>query len=152
MSNLQSKLSIIQSLASRCYCCFVILVLMAMVGGESMAVEPGGGEQVWRGQHHQAEQYACKLISAEQQWQEIWRKIGQDPPRAWPAGARAIAALDQRRPSGGYTLQMRGGEEQRWVVESVPPEGVASAVITRPWLIVLFAEGGVRSVACSFPE
>lgn len=161
MSDLQAKPSIIQSLVVRCHCCLVGLSLLfsLILSPAASAAPPASAgakltEQVqtWRGQHHQAAQPLCTLITKQQRWAEIWAKIGQPPPREWPQGARAIVALDAQRPSGGYDLAVRWAAEDRLVVESQPPEGPAGAVMTRPWLVMLFAAGGVRSVACSFPE
>ncbi|MCG5547233.1 hypothetical protein [Halorhodospira halochloris] len=152
VSGSQGKPPIIQSLASICQHCFVVLLIGVLGYGQAVLAEPIDEGEIWRGQHHQAEQTACKLISDEQKWQEIWQQVGESPPQDWSDGARAIAALDQQRPSGGYTLQLRAFDDKRLVVESRPPEGPASSVMTRPWLIVLFVEGGIESVACSFPE
>lgn len=161
VSDLRAKPPIIQSLVARCHCCLVGLglsfsLILSPAATAAAAASTGTklAEQVqtWRGQHHQAAQPLCTLITKQQRWSEIWEQIGQSPPREWPQGARAVVALDAQRPSGGYDLAVRWAAEGRLVVESRPPEGPASAVMTRPWLVMLFAAGGVRSVACSFPE
>lgn len=149
---LQGKPSIIQPLGYRCHCCLFVLTFFCALLAVSACAAQDAIKQSWRGQHHQAAEPLCTLVKEGERWREVWQKVGESPPRAWPEGGVAIVALDSRRPSGGYSLQIRTIEEGRLVVESIPPAGAATTVVTRPWLIALFTAGGIRSVVCSFPE
>lgn len=116
--------------------------------GSAELAEP----EVWHGQHHRAEEAACERLADAEAWREAWRRVGEAPPRAWPGGeAVAVVMLDRQRPSGGHRPVLEGVTDGTAAIRVEAPEGPATTVITRPWLVALYPDGGPREVTCRGP-
>ncbi len=123
-------------------------VTVALLTGLLASLSAPAEHLAWRGQHHKAEEPACQRIGSEAGWQWAWQRVGAPPERPWPGEeAVAVLVLDQRRPSGGYRLRLEQAG-QRVTVRAVAPEGPATTVLTRPWLVALYPQGGVAEVRC----
>ncbi|MCR6654759.1 MAG: protease complex subunit PrcB family protein [Opitutus sp.] len=100
------------------------------------------------------------MIHSEEEWVQLWRDIGREPPRAWGRGEESAVGifLGQRR-SGGFAIEVLGVDRDGSVVrvsyrEKTPSGGVVAQVLTSPWAVVAVpvASAEVQVVAQSSPR
>lgn len=106
-----------------------------------------GGRQQWSGQQSAARIDLTMTARDDRGWRILWQLVGQEPPGALPAGAMAVAAFVDERPTAGYELVVSGvrsGPDGMVVTigERMPSPTVPVAqVVTAPYLVALLPLG-----------
>lgn len=110
------------------------------------ALPPGptlGGQQQWSGQQSAARIDLTMTARDDRGWRILWQLVGLEPPGDLPAGAMAVAAFVDERPTAGYELVVSGvragaGGTVVTIGERAPSPTVPVAqVVTAPYLVAL---------------
>lgn len=139
------------------------IFLCVLAGCRAPAGENGADAmrfETWNGQHARSASAGSRVIHSEEEWVQLWRDIGREPPRAWRRGEESAVGifLGQRR-SGGFAIEVLGVDRDGSVVrvsyrEKTPSGGVVAQVLTSPWAVVAVpvASAEVQVVAQSSPR
>lgn len=117
----------------------------------------------WSGLHGEPVDSSTSVVRTPQEWSELWRKVGRDPPQGFDKATQlAVAVFIGQRSTGGYSVEIAGIRQQEGTLrieyrEKMPQPGMRVAqVITSPWTIALvstsFSSTSVEFISLNSPR
>ena len=101
----------------------------------------------WKGQLSLVAKETSIAAAAQVEWEELWRKVGSEPPATLPDDSIAIGIFLGQRPTAGYGISILSAAKQdgSFVVayRENKPSGAAAMVLTYPYLIGLYPKTGL---------
>lgn len=147
--------------------------MLTFLAGEGWQPQGSAFKEVnWNGDMADATSFTTIVARNEGEWQNMWQRVGQEPPAALPSGKMAVAVLAGQRPLAGYKVEivsankeMQLGRAERFIVKYLvrPPVAgkPAQKQLNSPWAIRLadtsevvpyFTEIKVRDKSKSAPK
>lgn len=125
----------------------VLLAGCQSAGGAGADGDPfagsGSRDGLYRGQLSAARQSATLVARSQQEWLDLWARIGEPPPTSLRDGQMAVAVLLGRRDTAGYAVtidgvRIEGDAATVQVREQVPGPAVPVAqTLTAPYAVAL---------------
>jgi hypothetical protein len=100
-------------------------------------------EPEWRGAQSMVTTPLQIIARDETEWQNLWQKIGGQPPQALPADRIGVAVFLGQKRSGGYSVQFTGQAETkdniilRYRITAPSPTMMVTMALTEPYAVTL---------------
>ena len=125
----------------------VLLVSLVVAGCAMHSPELDPAPRIlerWSGVHGGSASESTLVVRDVPEWRNLWRQVGQEPPREFDATSQiAVAIFIGERNTGGYSVEIDGFYLQGRTLrieyrEKMPQPGrMVAQVITSPWIIAL---------------
>lgn len=128
---------------------FALVLILALAACDALpdASRPVTPIEQWQGATAPQSAPLQLLAETEEEWQSLWALAGSPVPRPLPSDAVGVGIFLGARPTGGYTLILRGerlpeGELLvEWREELPAKETMVMQMVTQPWAIALYPAG-----------
>ena len=128
-------------------CLIIFWLIVAGCATESAELDPlPRMVEQWSGSHSELVDSSTFVVRTLEEWSELWRKVGREPPRSFDGGSQlSVAVFIGQRRTGGYSVEISGIHPERDKLrveyrERTPKSGaMVPQMITSPWLIALVA-------------
>ncbi len=98
----------------------------------------------WRGSNCGESGAKAELATTRAQWDDLWRRIGQPPPKADLRRHVALAVFLGTRPTGGWSVEFLDPAPDgahivlRYRAKGPGPGDFVTQALTQPWAVRLY--------------